>query len=261
MKIIANYFKVIANSLLESSKVANNLNHAVSIGTVREILIQNFLQKVLPQYITFCSGQIFDYHEHFSGQIDIIATPITSPRLHISDNISIFPAESVLSAIEVKSVLNTGLSQCIDNCLTIKMLSNCSGITDPKEYDFKKKCKSNISYSIFGFDGIKLNTLIKNIECYCKTHNTSYHNPPDAIIVLKKGYIAKKYDISTHHSHNDFISFNTSYKTFNDPNIVLFEYFKYFIELINKTFTDPLSIPIDKYENEYKRQINFSDFI
>jgi hypothetical protein len=65
----------------------------------------------LPDNINLCSGQI-----------DIILSPKTHPKLQISENIAIFPIESVIGAIEVKSVLTTGnkgddeLSKCLESC-------------------------------------------------------------------------------------------------------------------------------------------------
>jgi len=61
-------------------------------------------------------------NDNFSGQIDIISSPKTHPKLQISENIAIFPIESAIAAIELKSKLTTGnkdedeLSKCLESC-------------------------------------------------------------------------------------------------------------------------------------------------
>lgn len=81
-------------------------------GNEREILVREFLAKVLPPPFRFGSGVVIDSSGHTSGQVDIVVefpflpsfpTPGTSERVYL--------AESVAFVIEVKSDLNAQWTQ------------------------------------------------------------------------------------------------------------------------------------------------------
>jgi hypothetical protein len=249
-KTMLSYFDKITKTLIQSSDLSSTLSHSVSKGTARELLIQDFLQKILPDNINLCSGQIFNVNDNFSGQIDIILSPKTHPKLQISENIAIFPIESVIGAIEVKSKLTTGnndedgLSKCLDSC---KKLSDLS-----MENLMRGKHSTLSSYSIFAYDGPFINTIFEKIDDFAVKNKCKYFNKdlPDVIIVLKHGFMLKKYDKALHLSRT-WQGANKSYETLNKKDDILFEYFKYLINLINEAYESSNKISFQGYEKAY----------
>ena len=108
MKLLLEHLKNNKEALLTYSDVISIAKHAVNLGTARESLIANFLKQNLPEYISYHTGEVFDSVDNRSGQIDIVLHPITAPKINLYNAINIFPSESVLAAIEIKSNLTTG---------------------------------------------------------------------------------------------------------------------------------------------------------
>ena len=108
MKLLLEHLKNNRDALLKYSELVGIASHSGNLGMAREGLISNFLKQNLPEYIMYLSGEIFDRSDNRSGQIDIVLHPITSPKIYLHKSINIFPAETVLSAIEIKSNLTTG---------------------------------------------------------------------------------------------------------------------------------------------------------
>lgn len=252
-KTIVSYFDKIKNTLIESSNLSSTLNHAVSIGTAREVLIQDFLQKILPENIHLCSGQIFNTNDTFSGQIDIVLSPKSHPKLQISENIALFPLESSIGAIEVKSNLTTAeLSKCLKIC---KELSDLT--IENNDNAKSEKHNYGTSYSIFAYDGCKYNTILKTIDDFVAKNQCKYHSNdlPDIVLVLKRGFMLKKYNFRNHPSSFDvWKNAKTSYEIFNED--ILFQYFKYLIELINDSYKSNDQISFKGYESAYKKRTN-----
>lgn len=229
------------------------MNHAVSIGTAREVLIQDFLQKILPENIHLCSGQIFNTNDTFSGQIDIVLSPKSHPKLQISENIALFPLESAIGAIEVKSNLKTAeLSKCLKIC---KELSDLT--LENNDNARSENHNSGVSYSVFAYDGCKCNTILKKIDDFVAKNKCKYWNNdlPDIILVLSRGFMLKKYIFRIHQSSPGFWkNAQTSYEIFKED--ILFQYFKYLIELINDAYKSNDQISFKGYESAYKKRTN-----
>lgn len=95
-------------STIEQAKAATTFSHAGVQGAVREILIGGLFKPLLPSDIGVGTGQIIDnYGSSMSRQIDIILydRSILPPAL-IDETLGLFPIESVLYTIEVKTTLN-----------------------------------------------------------------------------------------------------------------------------------------------------------
>lgn len=95
-------------SAVESAKAAANLTHQGVKGIVLEILVGQLFRPLLPADIGIGTGQIVEsYTGRLSGQIDIILydRSILPPILY-DDKVGVFPIESVLYTIEVKTTLN-----------------------------------------------------------------------------------------------------------------------------------------------------------
>jgi len=95
-------------SALEQANAAAGFTHTGVKGTILELLIGQLFQPLLPSDIGVGTGQIIDsYSGELSGQIDIILyNKSILPPILIDEKTGIFPIESVLYTIEVKTTLN-----------------------------------------------------------------------------------------------------------------------------------------------------------
>lgn len=95
----------VASAILQA-KMAAGLTHQGVKGTVLEILIGQLFRPLLPSDIGIGTGQIIDVNGRMSPQIDIIIyNKSILPPVLIDSNIGLFPIESVLYSIEVKTTL------------------------------------------------------------------------------------------------------------------------------------------------------------
>ncbi|AKC71361.1 DUF6602 domain-containing protein [Pandoraea oxalativorans] len=94
-------------SAIEHAKATAGLTHQGVKGAVLEILVGQLFRPLLPADIGIGTGQIVEsYTGRLSGQIDIILYDRSIlPPILLDDKIGVFPIESVLYAIEVKTTL------------------------------------------------------------------------------------------------------------------------------------------------------------
>ncbi|MFC1761058.1 DUF6602 domain-containing protein [Planctomycetota bacterium] len=87
---------------------ASNLGHPGLIGRLREICVSQILLPLLPPEVKCGTGQLTDCKGNLSDEIDVIlyAPGIFPPALFDEKN-GIFPVESCLYTIEVKSCLRS----------------------------------------------------------------------------------------------------------------------------------------------------------
>ncbi len=95
-------------AVIAEAKAAAAFSHQGVKGTVLEILISKLFKPFLPADIGVGTGQIIDsYGTPLSPQIDIILYDKSIlPPILMDERLGIFPIESVLYTIEVKTTLN-----------------------------------------------------------------------------------------------------------------------------------------------------------
>jgi hypothetical protein len=93
---------------IEQARAAAVFSHQGVKGSVLEILIGELFRPLLPSDIGVGTGQIIDcYKSPMSPQIDIILYDKSIlPPVLLDDRLGIFPIESVLYTIEIKTKLN-----------------------------------------------------------------------------------------------------------------------------------------------------------
>lgn len=249
MKLLLEHLSHNKDALLKYSELIGVANHPVNLGTAREGLISNFLKQNLPEYIRYQTGEIFDSQENRSGQIDIVLHPITSPKINLHNAINIFPAETVLAAIEIKSTLTTGkktgsLSEALTSCEKLKQLeilrssNNSADIVDPQR----------VPFIIFSYKGPTLNTLKKHLRNYCSQSGKDYRIAPDLIMVLDRGY----YLVKTKSWMSAGTSFDEVYKVKEEKDFVLLGIYEFILKLIEYWFLNPQehTMPINQYTKD-----------
>lgn len=101
-------FRSKVKSAVEQAKAAAGFDHQGVKGSVLEALISQLFEPLLPPNIGVGTGQIIDsYSGQQSGQIDIVLyNKSILPPILLDQRLGIFPIESVLYTIEVKTTLN-----------------------------------------------------------------------------------------------------------------------------------------------------------
>lgn len=108
-----NYYRKILDSQIKKgltdAKSAIELKHPYLTGRLREIVLHELIQPMLNNNYSIGNGKIVDYNGNMSSEIDLC---IYSKNLHppiffsSTDKMGVFPIESVLNTIEVKSEFN-----------------------------------------------------------------------------------------------------------------------------------------------------------
>ncbi|MDA3838449.1 MAG: hypothetical protein PF574_05655 [Candidatus Delongbacteria bacterium] len=247
MKLLLDHFEKSKKALESLSELISTAKHPGNLGTAREGLISNFLMKNLPEYISYHSGEIFDSDNRRSGQIDIVLHPITSPKINLLNSINMFPVDTVLAAIEVKSNLTTGkktgeLNNVLSSCTDLKKLcfvnvrNSYAEITDP----------DRIPFLVFAYKGPTLKTLTKHLK-----QKGSIIKSPDLIVVLDRGYYLVKKSYKTHLG----ITVENMYTVVNANKYVLLGLFEYILKLIECWFKNPseTTMPITEYTQKLRK--------
>ena len=96
----------IDKAIADASTIPSELEHPYLNGKYKEILVGQLLEPLLSSDYSVGSGKVVDSHGKISHEIDVLlySKRILPPQLY-SDTFGVFPVESVLSCIEVKSTL------------------------------------------------------------------------------------------------------------------------------------------------------------
>ncbi len=108
--VIKDHATALVAGMLAEAKALTTLEHQVTAGTYRELLIGGLLEHFLPSYLSISTGIIVnsmgERHRSQSNQSDIILydNRVLPPFLK-KHNLGLVPVESVVAVIEVKKKL------------------------------------------------------------------------------------------------------------------------------------------------------------
>lgn len=123
----------IDKAIKDADLISSKLEHKYLIGKYKEILLDQLIKPMLASKYSTGSGKITDFCNNTSSEIDIVIYSMELiPPILFSENFGVYPSESVLSCIEVKSLLNKSELR--------------------KTFDKYKKIKSEIKYSAGDYD-------------------------------------------------------------------------------------------------------------
>lgn len=94
---------------LSDTKTLSSINHPGLVGHLKESFVSNLIRPLLNNDYSLGSGKITDYRGAKSKEIDVLiySNSILPPFFfHEEEKIKVYPIESVLKCIEIKSVLN-----------------------------------------------------------------------------------------------------------------------------------------------------------
>lgn len=101
--------------------VAGLIEHNPTTGMAREFFVSEILQAFLPQAAHIGQGKIVHSDERLSKQIDIVVYDGRCPQFRVDNRSSLYLAEGVIAAIEIKSV--------VDKQELLNLLENCRSAT------------------------------------------------------------------------------------------------------------------------------------
>jgi hypothetical protein len=138
-------------------------NHWGEDGRFKEIILMNFLKKILPDNVGVGTGFVINKEKELTDQIDIIIFKKQDPKLFSEGDFVIVMPESVLGIIEVKSKVTSGV-----------LCDNPNGRLSTLEKCHKNGQiigRSDIFNGIFSFErdlsfhgGIRSNRLIEQLR-------------------------------------------------------------------------------------------------
>lgn len=97
----------IDKAIKDANLISPQLSHPYLIGKFKEILLDQLIKPMLASKYSTGSGKIADAHNNISSEIDIVIySKELIPPILFSENLGVYPSESALSCIEVKSMLD-----------------------------------------------------------------------------------------------------------------------------------------------------------
>lgn len=180
-------------NLLALSTHLDIVNHGDIKGIAREALITQFLNTNLPSLVDWKTGEIIDCNDQKSGQVDIVLQSVSSPRVHLYNNIQISLADAVIATIEVKSTLTTASweesSHLKSALMTFQKIKSLHRDHKLKGTDQYHKPHKNTPCILFAFSGPTYETLIEKYITYSELNQIEFDDfAPDLTIVLDRGY-------------------------------------------------------------------------
>ena len=257
-RILLEHLNNVRDTLVAYSKLISTAEHKVNIGSAREELISSFLKNSLPQFVEYHTGEIFDSIDNRSGQIDLILHPITSPKLNLYGTINMFPAETVLAVIEVKSKLDKDtLIKTLDHCKKVKDLN----IVGRNKEEFPIIDPNSVPYIIFTFTSLTPETILNHIKDWkLRQENIYFDKLPDLIVALNNKEKNGFYLLKTKQWMMAAVDLDGLYKIQSQENPLL-SIFEFLEEIISYWASNPLNhvMPIKCYCEKDKTSI-FNQF-
>jgi len=256
-KILLEFLNNSTDLLLLHNEHMKIIKDPGNLGSAREGLIKNFLSNNLPPAINYDSGEVFDCEGNRSNQMDIILTSVLSPRLNMAAGVVLFPVDTILSVIEVKSKLTSTGS-------LIKALKNCESIKKLETINYKVNLRisntnlemNKVPYILFAYDGCKYPTLLNSLYSHYNGNTSRLVFAPDIIFILSEGYCLVK---TPSYFYKGSV-FNSAYKKISNEKtpilLVLFEFLTGTIEYWNKN-PDCFKMPLDRYTKDLPNLLRY----
>jgi len=163
------------------------------IGIHREDVVRDFLMCYFPRSFQLGKGEIIDTNGLRSGQIDVvICTPYHPFTTAEGDAVSLFFAEGVACAIDVKSDLSKmeELERGLKQIQKVKKLERKPTKGDRifgSDYDIERL--KRIPAILFSYESSSLETLKANIISAHRRLEVPLEEQVDAVVVLDQGII------------------------------------------------------------------------
>ena len=186
-KTLRDYFNGVADLLANRSCLGGDSAENTDIGTNRETVVQEFLQKHVPKRFAInMGGDVFGVGGTRSGQIDILINHDMS--INFLENHKICcPVESVAAAVSVKSRLTKDeIYSALENLASIPQPHPSVITLNPLKAPVAAYILSWPSLFVFAFDGIDSEKCVKHMTEFYAEHQVPFNRIPRCIIVNRK---------------------------------------------------------------------------
>ena len=189
--LIRDQFKAKVDQAVVEARNAVEVLHPGLQGKIKEIVVAKLLQPLIPTYIQIGSGKLTDWIGNLSSEIDVILySHDILPPLKYDEKLGIFPIESVLLTIEVKSISTaTFVKETVDKIRRDTSKLKHLIIDAP---DKSIKCRQTYvapASVYFAFDSDLSGTGKSELERYRECDTEANHNPAiGSICVVGQGY-------------------------------------------------------------------------
>ena len=189
------HYESVAKELSSQASQAGLLRNPTGIGTEREVVYRNFLERHLPKTCdVFLGGYVFDLKGRSSSQVDVIVTGGNTPRFRMSAGERfIAPLEGTIAVAEVKSKLDkTNLYEALEGCATIPAMPEPSGIISPLLRVNRMRWDDMPYKVIVAFDAIDKETIHSHItRFYEENAIIPFERRPNLIHVVGKYFLIR----------------------------------------------------------------------
>jgi hypothetical protein len=140
-------------SAIGAARAARGISHRGLLGEIREILVRDLFRPLLPADVGVGSGEIISYTGQTSNQTDVVLYDRRIlPPLLFQESVGLFPVESALHTIEVKSKLTmTELRKSEDAATALLQLELSHGQHDASDVPQQHTVTKPIS-TLFALD-------------------------------------------------------------------------------------------------------------
>jgi hypothetical protein len=196
MKQVREHFRKLTSVLTSRAAQAGTVDHAVTVGTLREIIAKDFLRPILPRHFEIMSGKVIDSTGQKSSQQDCMIVDQRMPFIDVgSSDTAVVIAESVAATVQIKSFLNKGeLLSALQAAETTKSLKRLGTLEYSKgPATVQAPLPFPILSYIFAFDGNSPDTIASHVNDFAhgaldgKSHDGRMI--VDGICILNKGLI------------------------------------------------------------------------
>ncbi len=186
---------------IDFEKISTQVPHMGVRGGAREDSVRRFLTDYLPERIGVGTGIIIDHAGQTGPQTDVVLYDrLSTPVFKVSDTVRMFPAETVIQTIEVKSTLTkTELGDALDK---VSRTAALAAPVEPQQALLAGFALSQLFVApirltyhkfpvmtgIFAFDSVDLQTLVNSLLDALDGKPRSQW--PSFVVSLTKGAIA-----------------------------------------------------------------------
>jgi hypothetical protein len=125
-QLLVDILRVRIRSIVAASIAIDSIIHEGLKGRIREMFVDDLIAPLLPSFVGVGTGKIIDSEGGQSGECDVVIYDRDKmPTLMLGQREALFPIESVLYSIEVKTTLNANeLRAATSKAKQIKELKN-----------------------------------------------------------------------------------------------------------------------------------------
>jgi hypothetical protein len=199
---------------LADARLAIELKHPFLTGKLREIVLHQLIEPMLNDNYSIGNGKVVDYEGNMSKEMDLcIYSKNLHPPIFFSSNekLGIFPIESLLNAIEVKSELNMkNLKDTFSKFTQLNEDLIMTAAFHDENHDAIETYFVKPHYSLFAFNThLKKYSPEKILELYSKVDKEWDTFPlVTNICIANKGWLCNTHQGWIHISYNSMNNFN-----------------------------------------------------